>query len=86
MGINIGASFAPLVCGFLAQSTQFRGFLQSHGMNPANSWHWGFGAAAVGMTLGLIQYILGGRHLGTTGLAPATAPIRRPAARTSATC
>jgi POT family proton-dependent oligopeptide transporter len=79
MGINIGAFFAPLVCGFLAQSTQFRGFLQSHGLNPANSWHWGFGAAAVGMTLGLIQYVLGGRHLGTTGLAPATAG--NPAAR-----
>jgi POT family proton-dependent oligopeptide transporter len=79
MGINIGAFFAPLVCGFLAQSTQFRGFLQSHGLNPANSWHWGFGAAAVGMTLGLIQYVLGGRHLGTTGIAPAT--TGNPAAR-----
>jgi POT family proton-dependent oligopeptide transporter len=73
MGINIGAFVAPLVCGFLAQSTQFRGFLEGHGFNPVNSWHWGFGAAAVGMTLGLIQYVLGGRHLGKTGLAPATA-------------
>ena len=41
---------------------------QSHGINPANSWHWGFGAAAVGMTLGLVQYVLGGRRLGTVGL------------------
>ena len=73
MGINIGAFFAPLVCGFLGQSTQFRGFLASHGFNPANSWHWGFGAAAVGMTLGLIQYVLGGRRLGNAGLRPATA-------------
>ena len=72
MGINMGAFFAPLVCGFLAQSVQFRGFLQSHGFNPANSWHWGFGAAAVGMTLGLTQYVLGGRRLGTAGLASAT--------------
>jgi POT family proton-dependent oligopeptide transporter len=71
MGINLGAFIAPLVCGFLAQSTQFRGFLASHGINPANSWHWGFGAAAVGMTLGLVQYVLGGRHLGTIGLDPA---------------
>jgi POT family proton-dependent oligopeptide transporter len=71
MGINIGAFAAPLVCGFLAQSEQFRGFLQGRGMNPANSWHWGFGAAAVGMTLGLIQYALGGRRLGRAGLAPA---------------
>ena len=73
MGINLGAFISPLVCGFLAQSTQFRGFLQSHGMNPANSWHWGFGAAAVGMTLGLIQYVLGGRRLGSVGAQPATA-------------
>jgi POT family proton-dependent oligopeptide transporter len=73
MGINIGAFAAPLVCGFLAQGPQFRAFLQSHGINPANSWHWGFGAAAVGMALGLVQYVLGGRHLGTAGLQPANA-------------
>jgi proton-dependent oligopeptide transporter, POT family len=71
MGINLGAFTAPLVCGFLAQSTQFRGFLERQGMDPANSWHWGFGAAAVGMTLGLVQYLLGGRRLGTAGLEPA---------------
>ncbi|HEY4590283.1 MAG TPA: peptide MFS transporter [Thermoanaerobaculia bacterium] len=68
MGINLGAFSAPLVCGFLGQSVQFRGFLQSHGFNPLNSWHWGFGAAAVGMTIGLVQYVLGGRHLAKTGL------------------
>jgi POT family proton-dependent oligopeptide transporter len=37
-------------------------------MRPEDSWHWGFGAAAVGMTLGLIQYVLGGRRLGAAGL------------------
>jgi proton-dependent oligopeptide transporter, POT family len=79
MGINIGAFSSPLVCGFLAQSTQWRSFLQSRGIDPGNSWHWGFGAAAVGMTLGLIQYVLGGRRLGRAGLAPATAAD--PAAR-----
>ncbi len=73
MGINLGAFIAPLVCGFMAQSDLFRGFLAGHGMNPANSWHWGFGAAAVGMTLGLVQYVLGGRHLGRVGVEPATA-------------
>jgi POT family proton-dependent oligopeptide transporter len=72
MGINIGAFAAPLICGFLAQSDQFRSFLQGHGFAPESRWHWGFGAAAVGMTLGVIQYVLGGRHLGTTGLAPST--------------
>jgi proton-dependent oligopeptide transporter, POT family len=69
MGINIGAFAAPLLCSFLAQSRQFRGLLQNRGIDPANSWHWGFGAAAVGMTLGLIQYLLGGRRLGRAGLA-----------------
>jgi proton-dependent oligopeptide transporter, POT family len=71
MGINLGAFASPLVCGFLAQSTQFRGFLARLGLNPANSWHWGFGAAAVGMTLGLVQYLLGSRRLGRAGLEPA---------------
>jgi len=71
MGINLGGFISPLIVGFLAQSVQFRGFLTSHGINPANSWHWGFGAAAVGMILGLVQYVLGGRRLGTVGLRPA---------------
>ncbi len=48
VGINIGGFLAPLVCGALGE---FYG------------WHWGFGAAGVGMLLGLIIYILGGKHL-----------------------
>jgi len=71
MGINIGAFLAPLVCGFLAQSDRFKGFLASLGVSPESSWHWGFGAATVGMTLGVIQYALGGRRLGQAGLRPA---------------
>src|SRR6185295_17921429 len=71
MGINLGAFGAPLVCGFLAQSEQFRGFLARQGLSPEDSWHWGFGAAAVGMALGLIQYTLGGKRLGGVGLEPA---------------
>jgi POT family proton-dependent oligopeptide transporter len=67
MGINLGAFAAPLVTGFLAQGEGFRRFVTSLGMNPENSWHWGFGAAGVGMTLGLIQYVLGGRRLGHVG-------------------
>ena len=58
MGINLGAFASPLVCGFLAQDPAFQTFLSGHGMDPANSWHWGFGAAAVGMFLGIIQYAL----------------------------
>lgn len=43
MGVNIGALIGPLVTGALWKQMGFR---------------WGFGAAAVGMALGLIQYIL----------------------------
>ena len=42
MGINIGAFVAPLVCSFLGEKI---------------NWHLGFGAAGVGMTFGLIQYV-----------------------------
>ncbi|MDN3355322.1 peptide MFS transporter [Actinomadura sp. DC4] len=48
MGINLGAFLAPLVVGTLGQRV---------------SWHLGFGTAAAGMALGLLQYVLGGRHL-----------------------
>src|SRR5918993_4550875 len=63
MGINLGAFISPLVCGYLGQRV---------------SWHTGFAAAGVGMTLGVIQYVLGGRHLGDAGLHPA--PAASPAA------
>jgi POT family proton-dependent oligopeptide transporter len=52
MGINTGALIAPIICGYLGQRV---------------GWHWGFGAAGVGMTLGLVQYGLGGRYLGEAG-------------------
>jgi len=54
MGINIGGFVAPLVTGFLAQSATFKGWLVSNGFDPALSWHWGFGAAGVGMTIALL--------------------------------
>src|SRR5665213_262881 len=54
MGINLGAFIAPLVCGYLGQNI---------------NWHYGFGAAGVGMTLGVVQYALGGKFLGDAGLA-----------------
>ena len=55
MGINIGAFIAPLITGFLAQSAWFKAFLAANGFDPAQSWHWGFGAAGVGMLIGLIM-------------------------------
>jgi len=41
MGINLGSFIGYIVTGYLAQDY---------------GWHWAFGAAAVGMALGLIQY------------------------------
>jgi len=70
MGINLGAFFSPFVTGFLAQHEAFKRFIVSLGMDPNNSWHWGFGAAGVGMTLGLIQYVAGRRRLSHVGQKP----------------
>lgn len=59
MGINLGAFFGPVVCGYLAAHPDF-------------GWRWGFGAAGVGMVLGLIQFsALRGRVLGDIGMQPA---------------
>lgn len=55
MGINIGALTAPLVCGFLGEKI---------------NWHLGFGAAGVGMTFGLIQYLVGRDRLAHVGNPP----------------
>jgi proton-dependent oligopeptide transporter, POT family len=57
MGINLGAFIAPLVTGYLAQSDSFKAWLAARGFDPALSWHWGFGAAGVGMTIALAVYL-----------------------------
>src|SRR5262245_29738301 len=59
MGINLGAFIAPIICGYLGERV---------------NWHLGFASAGVGMVLGLIQYVLGSKHLGDAGMerAPAT--------------
>ena len=48
LAINIGAFAGPLITGWLGDH---------------KGWHWGFSAAAIGMTFGLIQYVRGRRHL-----------------------
>jgi POT family proton-dependent oligopeptide transporter len=70
MGINTGALIAPIITGWLAQGDSFKRILASAGIAVETSWHWGFGAAAVGMFLGLVQYTLGGKHLSPDGLYP----------------
>src|SRR5262249_29696100 len=67
MGINIGAVLAPLVCGYLAQSDSFKRVLVNNGFDPTKSWHWGFGAAGVGMILGLIIFVILGKWLAHVG-------------------
>ncbi len=52
MGINIGAFAGPLICSALGENV---------------NWHMGFGAAGVGMTLGLVQYVYGYKHLSNAG-------------------
>jgi POT family proton-dependent oligopeptide transporter len=48
VGVNIGGFLAPLVCGTLGE---------------LYGWHWGFGAAGIGMVGGLSIYLWGQRYL-----------------------
>ncbi len=48
MGINLGAFAAPLIIGTVGESV---------------NWHLGFALAALGMGLGVTQFLLGSRHL-----------------------
>lgn len=48
VGVNVGGFLAPLVCGTLGETY---------------GWHWGFGAAGVGMLTGLAIYLAGERYL-----------------------
>lgn len=55
MGINLGAFFSPIVCGYLGEKV---------------GWHVGFSAAAVGMLLGLGVFVAWQKLLGDVGLPP----------------
>ena len=70
MGINLGAFAAPLVVGWLAQGEQFKTLLTGWGLDPTHSWHWGFGAAGIGMTIGMIVYLRHWHWLSHIGHAP----------------
>jgi proton-dependent oligopeptide transporter, POT family len=48
MGINLGASIGPIIAGYLAQRVD---------------WHVGFACAGVGMTFGVVQYVVGRNRL-----------------------
>ena len=70
MGINVGAILSPLVCGYLAQNNSFRAWVSSYGIDPNWTWHVAFLAVAIGMALGLTQYLLSFRRLGDAGMHP----------------
>ena len=70
MGINVGGFTAPFVTGWLAQSSTFKAMLRGWGMDPAHSWHWGFASAGIGMTIGLVIYLVTGKRLAHVGHAP----------------
>ena len=55
MSINIGSMVGFAICGFMGEKI---------------GWHWGFGAAGVGMILGVIQYVRTRHLLGDAGLLP----------------
>lgn len=48
VGINIGAFFSPLVCGYLGERI---------------AWHYGFISAGIGMAIGMATYLIGLPHL-----------------------
>jgi POT family proton-dependent oligopeptide transporter len=73
MGINLGAFAAPLVVGYLAEGAGFKNFLAARGLDPNGSWHWGFGAAGVGMLLGLAVYVIQQNRLTHTDAQTVTA-------------
>ena len=48
IGINVGAFLSALIVGYVGENY---------------GWHYGFGLAGIGMAAGLIQYVLGQKHL-----------------------
>ncbi len=66
LGINAGVIAAPLVVGTLGE---------------VYGWHYGFGAAGIGMLLGLAIYVAGQKYLPADHLAPQRAAARSRAPR-----
>ena len=55
MSINIGSFLGFLICSYLGEKI---------------GWHWGFGAAGIGMFFGVLQYFYFRRLLGSAGEKP----------------
>ena len=52
IGINVGAFLSSIIVGYVGE---------------VYGWHYGFGLAGIGMFLGLVQYLLGQKHLKHVG-------------------
>ena len=52
IGINVGAFLSSIIVGYVGE---------------VHGWHYGFGLAGIGMALGLLQYLLGQKHLAHVG-------------------
>lgn len=52
IGINVGAFLSGIIVGYVGE---------------VHGWHYGFGLAGIGMALGLLQYLLGQKHLKHVG-------------------
>ena len=63
MGINIGAFVATLLCAYLGETY---------------GWQYGFGAAGIGMLIGLATFIRGDKYLQDVGAPPESANLSKP--------
>jgi POT family proton-dependent oligopeptide transporter len=63
MGINIGAFVATLLCAYLGETY---------------GWRYGFGAAGIGMLIGLATFIHGDKYLKSVGAPPESANLSKP--------
>lgn len=66
VGVNLGAFIAPLVAGTLGENI---------------GWHYGFGAAGVGMIIAFVVYLIGWKHLPPDGLKQRANTERKPLTR-----
>jgi len=55
MGVNAGAFFGMMLCGYLAENY---------------GWAWGFGLAGIFMFFGMLQFLLAGKIFGNIGAKP----------------
>ena len=55
MAINLGSILGFFICGYLGENI---------------GWHYGFGAAGIGMAFGLLQYVYNIKLLGGNGAKP----------------